>query len=414
LPGNLSSLFCSGIIERFRNERGLFIARAREGPHVRGDSWFIDKREPVTDPALEKPLLKLHRALDVKSFWKAVHLVLSASIPNHSVGLLLQQTPSLPVIAKWTRSMPEDFFTAEPVKSCFTQPRRKKLVRLSDLFRNRSSFVRSRFHRRYMAPQKCAHGVTLFFWEGQRVICIVAILRTRQQGDFSPAEIGLLRRLYPQLLAALRRVESLEHERSVRADLEEFLRRLPLPTIILRWNLKPIYQNNAARDFCAVWEKGPEEAKRMKANSSIPAEILDRCRVLKEKWRNAQPQRRATRGIDFNEEQVSHPHLPHLQATIQLRRINSIGVAGPHFLIACEDICRNGERSGRFRLFRLPGLTRLTRREREVAQLACEGRSNKEIAQNACLSLPTVKKHLHSVFRKLAVPSRSRLLALTV
>ena len=66
----------------------------------------------------------------------------------------------------------------------------------------------------------------------------------------------------------------------------------------------------------------------------------------------------------------------------------------------------------RFGLFRLPGLVRLTRREREVAQLACEGRSNKEIAQNACLSLPTVKKHLHSVFRKLEVPSRSRLVAL--
>ena len=60
----------------------------------------------------------------------------------------------------------------------------------------------------------------------------------------------------------------------MRADLEEFLRRLPLPTIILRWNLKPIYQNNAAREFCAVWEKGPDEAKRTKANSSIPPEIV--------------------------------------------------------------------------------------------------------------------------------------------
>jgi DNA-binding CsgD family transcriptional regulator len=60
----------------------------------------------------------------------------------------------------------------------------------------------------------------------------------------------------------------------------------------------------------------------------------------------------------------------------------------------------------------LPGIARLTRREREVAQLACEGHSNQEIADNACLSLQTVKKHLHSVFRKLEVPSRSRLVAL--
>jgi DNA-binding CsgD family transcriptional regulator len=380
---------------------------------VRGNSWLVKKRELIIDPGLGNPLLKLHRTTDVKSFWKAVHRLLSASIANHCIGLLLQENPSVHLIAKWTRSMPDDFFAAEALKRCTTQSRRKKLLRFDDFFRNRSSLLRSSFYRRYMAPQRCAYGVTLLFWKKDRLICVIAILRTAKQGDFSPAEVKLLRQLYPQILAALGQVELLERERSVRADLEEFLRRLPLPTIILRWNLKPIYQNNAAREFCAVWEKGPDEAKRTKANSSIPPEILNRCRILKDKWRNAQPQMRATRRTDFKEEQVSHSHLPHLQATIQLKQINSVGVAGPHFLVACEDLCRNRERSGRLGLFRLPGLTRLTRREREVAQLACEGRSNKEIAQNACLSLQTVKKHLHSVFRKLQVPSRSRLVALT-
>ena len=380
---------------------------------MRGNNWLIRKREPVIDPALEKPLLKLHRATDVQSFWKAIHRLLSASIANHSVGLLLQQNPSVPLIAKWTRSMPDDFFAAEALKRCAAQRPRKKIVRLNDLFHNRSSFVRSGFYRHYMAPQKYAHGVIFFFWKRQRLICTIAVLRTAKQSEFSPADLKLLRQLYAQLLAALRRIELLERERSVRADLEESLRRLPLPTIILRWNLKPIYQNKAAREFCALWEKGPEEARRTNANSSIPCEILDRCRVLKETWKNAQPQMRAIRRTDFKEEQLHHPRLPHLRATIQLKQINSVGVAGPHFLIACEDRCRNGERSGRLRLFRLPGIARLTRREREVAQLACEGRSNKEIAQNACLSLPTVKKHLHSVFRKLEVPSRSRLVALT-
>jgi DNA-binding CsgD family transcriptional regulator len=309
--------------------------------------------------------------------------------------------------------MPEDFFAAEPLNRCTTQSRRRKLLRLSSLFRSRGGFVKSSFYRHYMAAHKCDYGVTLFFWKHERLICGIAILRTPKQGDFSPAEIELLRQLYPQLLAALRRIESLERERSVRADLEEFLRRLPLPTIILRWNLKPIYQNNAARDFCAVWEKGPDEARRTKANSSMPSQILDRCRALKERWRNAQPRTRAIRQADFKEEEVNHPRQPHLRATIHLKQINSVGMAGPHFLIACENLCRSGQRSGRLGLFRLPGIARLTRREREVAQLVCEGRSNKEIAQNACLSLPTVKKHLHSVFRKLQVPSRTRLVALT-
>jgi DNA-binding CsgD family transcriptional regulator len=380
----------------------VFLIRARGGRHVRGNSRFAGKQEPVIDPALEKPLLKLHRAVDIKSFWKAVHRLLSPSIANHSIGLLLQQNPSVPVIAKWTRSMPDDLFAAQALKRCANQPRRKKLVRLGELFPDRESFVRSG-----------THGITLSFWRQTKVVCVIMVLRTAKQEDFSTAEVVLLRQLYPQLLAALRRIESLERERSVRADLEEFLRRLPLPTIILRWNLKPAYQNRAAREFWAVWEKGPEEAKRTKANSSIPPEILNRCRVLKQRWlafseRDGVSARRS----DVKEEQVRHHRRPQLQATIHLKHVNSVGVAGPHFLIACEDICRNGQRSARFGLFRLPGLGRLTRREREVAQLACEGRSNKEIAEDACLSLQTVKKHLHSVFRKLQVPSRTRLVAL--
>ena len=224
----------------------------------------------------------------------------------------------------------------------------------------------------------------------------------------------MLRQLYPQFLAALRGIESLERERCVRADFEEVLQGLPLPTIILRWNLRPIYQNKAAREFCAVWEKGPEEAKRTNASSPIPVEILDRCRVLKQEWMDARRRMRSEQRTDFKEEQVRHPQSPHLRATIQLKQINSVGVAGPHFLIACEDRCRNGEYSERLRLFRLPGTARLTQREREVAQLVCQGRSNQEVADNARLSLSMVKKHLHAVFRKLEVPSRSQLVLLTV
>src|SRR5919106_6453021 len=165
----------------------------RGGRRVRGNSRLISKHEPVIDPALHRPLLKLHRAVDVNSFWKAVQRLLSPSIANHSIGLFLQQGPSVPVIAKWTRSMPENFFAAEPLIRCAMQSRRRKLVRLSSLFRSRSSFSRSSFYRRCMAPHKCDYGVTLFFWKKQKLICVIAIVRTTKQGDFSSAEIALLR-----------------------------------------------------------------------------------------------------------------------------------------------------------------------------------------------------------------------------
>src|SRR2546429_1187176 len=240
-----------------------------------------------------------------------------------------------------------------------------------------------------MARQRCLYVVCLFFWRNQRPICVIAIMRTGMQGDFLPAEMKLLRELYPQFLTALHRLGALEREHSVRMDLEEFLSRLPLPTILLRWNLKTIYQNRAARDFCAVWEKGTQEAQLMKVTSPIPSEILDRCRLLKQQWAHAQRPIAAQTG--FKEERVHHPRSPHLRATLQLKQLSSCGVAQPHFLIECEDLRRHAVPStGPAASARLPHLVRLTRREQEVARLGCEGRSNQEVAENACLSLPMV------------------------
>jgi DNA-binding NarL/FixJ family response regulator len=60
----------------------------------------------------------------------------------------------------------------------------------------------------------------------------------------------------------------------------------------------------------------------------------------------------------------------------------------------------------------LSHLAQLTRREQDSALLVCDGRSNQEIADESGLSLETVKKHLHSIFCKLEVSSRSRLITL--
>src|SRR5438034_5395468 len=370
------------------------------------------KRESVIDPALEKPLLCLHAAMNLGSFWKAMQQVLSAAMPNGLVGLMLQPNPILPMIARWTAPMRDGFFTGEPLKSYIAAQPRQRFVRISDLFSNRSSMIKSAFYRRYMAPQTCAHGVCLLFWKDQRLICVIAIMRTATQGDLSPAEMKLLQHLYPHFLTALCRLRSLEREHSLRMDLEEFLSRLPLPTILLRWNLKPIYQNRAARDFCAVWEKGPKAAQLTKATSPIPCEILDRCRLLKQQWADAQPRTFSGPQTGFKEERVHHPRSPHLRATLHLKQLSSAGVTRPHFLIECEDLRSSAAPRREPASSRLPHLVRLTRREQEIARLVCEGRSNQEVADNACLSLPMVKKHLHAIFRKLEVTSRSRLIAL--
>src|SRR5438094_6396017 len=181
------------------------------------------KREAVIDPSLERTLLSLHAAMNLGSFWKAIQELLAAAIPNRLIGLMLQPNPILPMIARWTLPMPDGFFTAEPLKSYIAAHQRQKFVRISDLFSNRSSLMKSAFYRRYMAPQKCANGVCLLFCKHQRLICVIAIMRTATQGDLSPAEMNLLQQLYPQFLTALRRLRSLEREHSLPMDLEDFL-----------------------------------------------------------------------------------------------------------------------------------------------------------------------------------------------
>jgi DNA-binding NarL/FixJ family response regulator len=52
----------------------------------------------------------------------------------------------------------------------------------------------------------------------------------------------------------------------------------------------------------------------------------------------------------------------------------------------------------------------LTEREREVVRLIGEGLSNKDIADRLCISSITVRHHLTSIFDKLGVSNRQKLL----
>src|SRR6266436_2172901 len=114
------------------------------------------KREPVINPAIARPLLGLHRATNVDSFSKAGQQLLSAAIPNRLIRLTLQHNPVFPTIVRPARSLSEDFFAAEPLKSHIPGRPRKKLVRISDLFSNRSRLMKSTLYRRYRPRETMA------------------------------------------------------------------------------------------------------------------------------------------------------------------------------------------------------------------------------------------------------------------
>jgi DNA-binding CsgD family transcriptional regulator len=359
--------------------------------------------------AREKSVFALHSAVDVDSFWKAVPRVVASVSPFCNLGMTLQHNPVRPMLAKWLHPIPDGPFNPEPLKEFFRVHPRSKIVSESDVFPNRADLLKSTFYRDYMKPQECEHALGLFFWTGPRLACVITIMRTGAQGPADEAELEQLRRLHAECEIALRRISSLEREHSARSAFETFLRRLPLPTMLLRWTLELAYQNKAAREFCLLWRDGPEASRVMKATAPLPDELLAACRCLKKRWETSAGVKSAQPIV--SEEVVYHPKWKQLRATISITHLNIVGLTPPLFFIQCEELRPRGAAPYPAET-RLAHLARLTSREQEVTRLACNALSNQEIADQSGLSLQMVKKHLHAIFRKLEVTSRSRLMAL--
>ena len=293
-------------------------------------------RRSIVDPTLEKPLLHLHAAMDIDSLWKAIEQTIEAALPSCFIGLTLQHSPILPRVTRSTRKIPAGISAVPPIEAYFTAHPRRRLVLSSDVFPNERRLKRSLFYRSYMAPVNGRHAIGLFFWNAGRLLGVIVIMRSATQGPASRSETKRLRQLYTQFQTALGRLRSSEREHTVRVTLEQFMRRVPLPTILLRWNLRVVYRNRSACDFCSVWQRGAEQTRLIKSEAPLPPEVLDRCRMLKKRWE--QPNSRSFPTAGFNDELVHHPTRRDLRATISLKQISSAGVARPHFLVEFEKL----------------------------------------------------------------------------
>src|SRR5213078_1065032 len=150
------------------------------------------------------------------------------------------------------------------------------------------------------------------------------------------------------------------------------------PTALLRWNLRLIYRNQAAADFCALWQRGFSGTRFIKLKAPLPPEVLDRCRVLKKRWKDLR--RLALTPANLRDETVRHPTRRDLRATVSLKQISSAAVARPHFLVEFESFQAKAATGYQISSASLSHLVRLTSREQNLARLVCDGRSNQEIA----------------------------------
>jgi DNA-binding CsgD family transcriptional regulator len=376
---------------------------------VIGETLAAEAQEAFSWAAIDKLLVSLHAGTDIAAFWKASQSLIQTAVPECRLGITLQNNSPLTIANDWTCQIPSAVFETAAFENFIGHPPAIKVIRIIEVFGRRNALVKSAFYRRYMMPNKSAYTFFLVFRKRHAVSCIMTILRTLREGELNGNETKLLHRLHPHFQTALHRLADVERDHAARSALQEIVRRLPLAMIVLRWNLEVTYQNPAAREFCTVWENGRELARVLKGSGAVPEAILNGCRGLQKRWKQSLRLAAADRHIPPHT--VHCPKLPEVRVMITLMQPPAHGIANPHFLIECEDR-HHGQEHSTMSPQQLPHLARLTPRERELTRLLCDGHSNQEIADAVGLSLAMVKKHFHSIFRKLELASRAQLMAL--
>jgi DNA-binding CsgD family transcriptional regulator/PAS domain-containing protein len=374
----------------------------------------------VDHARLHKPLLALHAALEMESLWKATAAVLRAAFEVRRVTLFLghiglgearfvRTDPPIEHVNEWYSARGRE----NPFSAHIDSHPGLKYYRFSDVLPPREKFLGSEFYLKFAKPEGWDKGVSVLFWEKRSIRAMFSLYRSPRQPEFDAGEIALLHYLYPFIETAIIRIQKLHTERLARRNLEEFAWNIPVGLVLLDWTLKVEFANPEARRICADWNLGPEAARAFNARDifALPAQVLRQCELL----RDGILARDAKQFVSLSSDvaRINHPTQPGSHAQITVLNSSGSALATPRFLIVLDErrpaaSLENAGGSTRFAQAHLP---LLTPSERKIVEHLCTGLTNAEIAQLLNKSVLTVKTQLNSVFRKLGIKSRAKLMA---
>jgi DNA-binding CsgD family transcriptional regulator len=365
-------------------------------------------------------LFPLHAATEVDALWRAAQRLLHAAFaPCTRVTLFLGHFGMREARLVFTEPPIEhstDWYRERGLTNPFTpyirEHRRITHYRFEDVVGTAKEFKKTEFYRRFAQAEGWDTGLSGVFWNGEEVKAMFSLYRAPGQRRFSEAEVARLLELRPHLETAIDRVQMLHAERLHRKVLEEFNRHIPIGLMLLDWELQPMFANSEAVRECAVWQHGPEVARGLVSRDwlELPVPIREACAVLREAILKANAKDKPA--FDGRLERVVHPTLPGRVAAVSAVNASPGVLAKPGFLVVLEDRTQEHAAAAPVSAEKQRLLWVLSPCEREIALLICEGFSNEEIARRLKKSVLTTKKQTTSIYAKLNVPSRSRLMVL--
>jgi DNA-binding CsgD family transcriptional regulator len=382
--------------------------------------YSAPQREPQPAPELsllnrkvQKPLLALQAATESKTLLKAAEQLLHAVVPCDVVYTLLHYSMDR---GRSTVAWGSDgsVFDNEYLRASLqgnplgwvlaTKPGVKTHT-LRDCYPTEEAMESDPFFINFIQRIGLRHACPLIFWRENLdgADLVIGAHRSAKWPAFSPADIAAMELIHPHVDAAYRRVNALVSQRCARRGMEEFVALLPLPAILVDWELKGLFHNAAGREAAARWAGASAHLNTPAKGFQPPPDLLCVLAEMKQDWTAALLKDPGP--AIFLERTLSHAKHAGLRALISMTALRSPHFGKPSFVIRFESDTPGADG-------RLATLTRLSKRERDLALMVSDGMSNQEIADALGRSLSTVKSELHVVFKKLEIPSRARLIAL--
>ena len=376
---------------------------------------------PELSPALQAAMF----ADGIDDFVDNCQKLLRSAMPVHSLcvsfGQLDQSSPrlirdTLPIRpdAEYIR---ERYLLLNPSRPFLQQNCGAQQSVLAEQLRLMADPDRESYLQRFQHHEGWSKYAEIYFWNQQELQAIICVRRSASDADFTPADLRFLAEVREALAPAIHQLYRWHQERVLTNCLQQVLADLPIPLLILNWDLEPESINTAARHACAEWRHGSAAARAFKPSSDfgLPAEILARCERQKAKLQSDGFTPARTERFSPRFDRVEHPTDRRLSAHIEVVRSPQTLIGRPHFAVRFQT---TGEPPATAAYPASPGgrrlamLSALSVCEREIALMVAEGLSNQEIALRLSREVATVKMHLRSVFRKLNATNRTRVAAL--
>ena len=266
---------------------------------------------------------------------------------------------------------------------------------------------RSAFYKKLLRPNNTEYGASVVAWRDNTWLATLTVMRKKEQGEFSDEEMQELQALQPHFACVIRRMAGHQETRLVHSSLRHFMSSLPTANVILDWNLKVLHYNSIASHLCSQWKSGArmsplKDPRRFQVPGDILAQI-ERMRptIMSQRFSGRSSGNRKSLHLHYH-----HPSTTSLSANIEFLPSRSLSLSKGTFLVTLE------ENHAAHRGFDVSHkLNQLSKRERECALLAAEGLHNGDIAKRLGKSQITVRNQLSSIYKKLGIDSRSKLIA---